>query len=84
MGLKPEDKAFQPKEVEKIRKHLWNRIENYTYDVFGYAILFSSYTGIRLGEIPSLKWDDINGTSNNTGYPTVIPFNPNKKSDKNA
>lgn len=56
---KPEDKAFQPDEVELIRKHLWERVEEEEYDVYGYAILFSSRTGVREGEIPSLKWEDV-------------------------
>ena len=50
----PETKAFQPHEVDLIRNTLWERISKTSYDIFGYAILFSSYTGIRLGEIPSL------------------------------
>ncbi|MCR5467993.1 MAG: tyrosine-type recombinase/integrase, partial [Lachnospiraceae bacterium] len=56
---KPEDKAFQPEEVELIREHLWKRANKSTYDVNAYAILFSSETGVREGEIPSLKWSDI-------------------------
>lgn len=60
---KPEDKAFQPKEVELIREHLWNRVEESHYDVYGFAILFSSETGVREGEIPSLKWEDIKDNS---------------------
>ena len=60
---KPENKAFQPSEVAMIRDYLWKRIDNSTYDVYGYAIIFSSYTGIRLGEIPSLKWSDISYSS---------------------
>lgn len=57
---KPEDKAFQPEEIELIRNHLWTRVHSRSYDVLGYAILFSTYTGVREGEIPSLKWSDIN------------------------
>ncbi len=56
---KPEDKAFQPQELDLIREHLWNRVNVREYDVYGYAILFSSETGVREGEIPSLKWSDI-------------------------
>ena len=58
-NTKPEDKAFQPHELELIREHLWNRVRSLHYDVCGYAILFSSETGVREGEIPSLKWADI-------------------------
>ncbi len=56
---KPEDKAFQPEEVKLIRNHLWDRAHRTKYDVNAYAILFSSETGVREGEIPSLKWTDI-------------------------
>lgn len=56
---KPEDKAFQPEEVKLIRNHLWDRVHRSKYDVNAYAILFSSETGVREGEIPSLKWTDI-------------------------
>lgn len=56
---KPEDKAFQPEQVTLMRNYLWDRIEKHEYDVNGYAVLFSSYTGVRGSEIPSLKWDDI-------------------------
>lgn len=56
---RPEDKAFQPHEVDMIRDYLWKRVSKLKYDVNGYAILFSSHTGVRQGEIPSLKWEDI-------------------------
>lgn len=56
---RPEEKAFQPHEIEMIREYLWSRVEKEKYDVNGYAILFSSHTGVRQGEIPSLKWEDI-------------------------
>ena len=60
---KPEDKAFQPREIELIRDYLWKRVNEMRYDVNGYAILFSSETGLREGEIPSLKWSDIEGNA---------------------
>ena len=49
-------KAYQPNEIELIRTHLWKRVQTLKYDINGYAILFSSETGVREGEIPSLKW----------------------------
>ena len=58
----PEDKAFTLDEIAMIREYVWNRINNSKYDVNGYAILFSSYTGVRQGEIPSLRWEDIKDT----------------------
>ncbi|MCR5796422.1 MAG: tyrosine-type recombinase/integrase [Eubacterium sp.] len=60
---KPEDKAFQPEEVEMIRSYLWKRVNTLRYDVNGFAILFASYTGVREGEIPSLKWSDVSENS---------------------
>lgn len=56
---RPEDKAFQPEEISMIRDYVWKRINRSKYDVNGYAILFSSHTGVRQAEIPSLKWNDI-------------------------
>lgn len=58
---RPEEKAFQPHEIERIRTYLWKRVNTLKYDVNGYAILFSSHTGVRQGEIPSLRWEDITG-----------------------
>ncbi len=55
----PKDKAFQPEEIRVIRDYLWKRTKRLRYDVNGYAILFASETGVREGEIPSLKWSDI-------------------------
>lgn len=60
---KPEEKAFQPTELELIRKHLWERVHSREYDINGYAILFASEVGLREGEIPSLKWCDITDTA---------------------
>jgi integrase len=56
---KPEDKAFQPDEVKKIREYLWKRVESRKYDVNGYAILFASESGCREAELPALKWEDV-------------------------
>lgn len=56
---KPEDKAFQPHEIDLIREHLWKRICSSKYDVNGYAILFASQTGCREAEIPAIKWSDV-------------------------
>lgn len=56
---KPEDKAFQPDEVELIREHLWRRVGSGKYDVNGYAILFASESRCREAEIPAIKWADV-------------------------
>lgn len=59
ISYKPEDKAFQETDVKKIQAYLYKRIQQKRYDIYGYAILLSSLTGMREGEIPALKWDDI-------------------------
>ena len=59
LAPRPEEKAFQPNDIDQIRTHLWKRVNERQYDSLGYAILLSSYTGMREGEIPSLKWSDI-------------------------
>ena len=88
---KPEDKAFQPDEVELIRTHLWERVHKERYDVNGYAILFSSETGVREGEIPSLKWSDITGNAihihsqqndEHRDGKKVFYYNPTTKNEK--
>ncbi|MCR4616556.1 MAG: tyrosine-type recombinase/integrase [Lachnospiraceae bacterium] len=88
---KPEDKAFQPDEVERIRSYLWERVHQEEYDVNGYAILFSSETGLREGEIPSLKWSDVSGNAihihsqQNDEYRDgvrVFYYNPSTKNEK--
>ncbi|WP_175560159.1 hypothetical protein [Butyrivibrio sp. YAB3001] len=30
-----------------------------SYDFIGYAMLFSIATGVRVGEIPVIRWEDI-------------------------
>lgn len=56
---KTEDKAFTMDDLGQIRTYLWNRVSRLRYYVNGYAILFSSHTGVRESEISSLKWADI-------------------------
>lgn len=58
-NTRPEDKAFQPDDIKKLKEYLWDHIQHGTYEVMGLAILFSTETGVRQGEIPSLKWSDI-------------------------
>lgn len=60
-NIEPEEKAFQPNEIALIRETLRNRIPSVGYNakVNSYAIIFSTYTGLRIGELCSLKWRDI-------------------------
>ncbi len=87
----PEDKAFQPYEIQLIKETLWKRINSQEYDVNGYAILFSIETGVREGEIPSLKWSDIYSdrihvhSQQNDEYQDgkkVYYYNPSTKNEK--
>ena len=76
---KPEDKAFQPHEVDMIRKHLWERVHRLRYDVNGYAILFSSETGVREGEIPSLNKELVSEEEKNKVVPDTNIFGKPKQ-----
>jgi len=55
----PEEKAFQPKQLQELKTHLWERVKTRKYDVSGFAILFAASTGVRIAEIPVLKWSDV-------------------------
>lgn len=90
---KPEDKAFQPDEIELIQDYLWERVKRLNYDVNGYAILFSIETGVREGEIPSLKWSDISENAihihsqqndENRDGKKIYYYNPSTKNEKRA
>ena len=57
-----EDNIFSVDQINKIRDAL--RIRNSSskfkgYDINGYAINLSTYTGVRVGELCALKWNDI-------------------------
>ena len=57
-----DDKIFSDAEIASIKDMVRSRMEQDRYDgyfVNGYAILFAIETGVRCGEIPSLKWSDI-------------------------
>ncbi len=56
-----DEKIFTEKEIALIIKSVNAEIEKSKYDYIGYAILFSIETGVRVGEIPTLKWADITG-----------------------
>ncbi len=57
-----EDKIFSDDEIGTIKDMVRSRMKQDRYNgyfVNGYAILFAIETGVRCGEIPSLKWSDI-------------------------
>lgn len=59
---KAEDKIFTAEEIEMIQALVHKRMtekQYHGYFINGYAILFSIETGMRVGEICSLKWNDV-------------------------
>lgn len=59
----PENKIHSPQEIELIkstvRKRMTYKTYNHGYFINGFAILFSIETGVRCGELCSLKWADV-------------------------
>ncbi len=58
-----EDKIFSPDEIKSIETYLRERMKATMYHGYcynAYATLFAIQTGMRAGEICSLKWSDIN------------------------
>lgn len=61
---KPEEKIFSPDEIELIKATVIKRFSRRRYNDYfinGYAILFAIETGVRVGELCSLKWSDVKG-----------------------
>lgn len=56
---RPEEKAFQPDDIQKIKNYVWEQIDSKPYSPNYYAILLAIETGMREAELPSLKWEDI-------------------------
>ena len=54
-----DEKIFTEDEISNIEDRIREEIADKTYDFIGYAMLFSIATGVRVGEIPVLKWEDI-------------------------
>jgi integrase len=57
-----DDAIFSPQEIEAIKEYSWKKIDRvcYRYSLSSYAILLACETGMRVGELPALKWTDIN------------------------
>lgn len=58
----PETKIHTPKDIERIQAEVRRRMpmkRNKGYFINGYAMLLSIETGMRAGEICSLRWDDV-------------------------
>ncbi|WP_294238865.1 tyrosine-type recombinase/integrase [Pseudobutyrivibrio sp.] len=58
------EKIFSDEEIKHIKERLrskFNQKKYKGYFINGYAILLAIETGMRVGELPSLKWTDIKG-----------------------
>ncbi|SEB02570.1 Site-specific recombinase XerD [Pseudobutyrivibrio sp. ACV-2] len=63
---KPEDKILSPEEIDIIKDEIRYRMTKKkwgSYYINGYAALFAIETGVRVGELCALKWEDILATS---------------------
>lgn len=59
-GVRPvNERIFTPEEIERIKACLREKIAKRSYNPQCYAILFSIESGVRVGEIPPLRWSDI-------------------------
>ncbi len=54
-----DEKIFTEEEITNIKEEIRSEINAHEYDIYGYAILFSIETGVRVAEIPPLRWEDI-------------------------
>lgn len=54
-----DEKIFTRYEIEMIQNDIYEWMGQVDYDPYGFAILMSIETGMRLGEIPPLRWKDI-------------------------
>ncbi len=54
-----DEKIFTAQEIEKIKTRIRAEMSGKSYDVIGYAMLFAIETGVRVAEIPPLRWSDI-------------------------
>ena len=54
-----DEKIFTASEIEAMKKQIRMEMSAKDYDPYGYAMLFSIETGVRVGDLPSLRWSDI-------------------------
>ncbi len=54
-----DEKIFTMDEIAQIQTEARARLKTEGYDPYLYAILFSILTGVRAGEIPTLRWSDL-------------------------
>ena len=61
---KSDEKIFSPEEIQLLKDEVRIRISSGTkrygdYYINGYAMLFAIETGVRVGELCALKWEDV-------------------------
>lgn len=59
---KPEEKILSPDEIELLKSEVRHRmtLKKYgNYYINGYAMLFAIETGVRVGELCAIRWEDI-------------------------
>ena len=54
-----DEKIFTVDEIDNIKKRILEEMSEKDYDIMGFAMLFSIETGVRVAEIPPLRWTDI-------------------------
>lgn len=63
---KPEEKILSPDEIEIIKQEVRYRMTKKkwgSYYINGYAVLFAIETGVRVGELCAVKWEDVSEDS---------------------
>ncbi len=59
---RPEEKILSPDEIKALQEEVRHRMTQDKYGRYyinGYAMLFAIETGVRVGELCSLKWEDV-------------------------
>lgn len=64
---KAQEKIMSPAEINDITEEVRRRIDRKPYYITGHMILLAIETGMRAGEICSLKWEDIHENEQNPG-----------------
>ncbi len=54
-----DEKIFTVSEISDIKARIRMEIAEKDYDIIGNAMLFSIETGVRVAEIPPLRWEDV-------------------------
>ena len=68
---KSQDKILSPEEIKGIQDEVRKRIERKPYYVHGYMVLLAIETGMRAGELCSLKWEDLHEDADNTSSSSI-------------